>query len=125
MTIEDQDTTPTFLGGLHLGYVFLNWPWPAARLTCLPDAVVIGPSSPILRVLFLPTIVFHYEEISELIPVGEWMGFRGIRFNSSIDGRWAIFWSHSRNEVLRVLEERSGKDRGIPERYRLLVRRKS
>jgi hypothetical protein len=101
---DHLDGEPSFIGGLRLPNVFLNFGWPGARLTLRSDGVVIGPSWAVFRP-FVPSHRFRYDDLAEVQAVGQSKITCGIRFVSRSTGKYAIFWTFSRPKVLGRLRE--------------------
>ena len=66
------------------------------------EGVVIGPSWIVFR-LFVPTRQFRYDDLAEAQAIGTRFGFKGIRFTSRSTGKWAIFWTWSREQIFPIL----------------------
>ena len=105
----------TYIGGLRLKFVFLNFGWPAARLTLCEEGLHIGPSMFVFRP-FVPVRAFRYDDLLEVQAIGNFVLTRGIRFTSRSTGRWAIFWTLSRAEILSHVSELTQHVNEVPVR---------
>jgi hypothetical protein len=93
---------PGFVGGLRLRPIFANWGSPGVKLTLCEEGIRIGPISIILRAL-VPVQTFRYDDLAEVQAIGISKWVQGIRFTSRSSGRWAIFWTFSRDQVLLTM----------------------
>jgi len=114
------ESSPTYVGGLRLPNVFLNFGWPAARLVLLAEGVWIGPSAGVFRPL-VPTRQVDLTSRGTIQAIGDsWMVY-GIRFHSLATKGWVIFWTF-RSRRQAILEELAPlTDRVNPEPLRLLA----
>jgi hypothetical protein len=108
---------PTYLGGLRLRNVFLNFGWPGARLVLLDEGVWMGPSTGLFRP-FVPVRRFRFDEPCEIQAIGSSWITSGIRFHSLATDRWAIFWAWParRAEILKQLALLTDRINPEPER---------
>jgi hypothetical protein len=52
----------------------------------------------------VPIRRFRYDDPCEIQAIGRSTYAKGIRFHSQREGRWLIFWSNERNEILDTLD---------------------
>jgi hypothetical protein len=79
-----------------------NFGWPGAKLTLFSEGMTIGPSGGLFR-LFVPIRRFRYDDLAEVQAIGHSKLMSGVRFVSRSTGRYAIFWTFSRPEVMTRL----------------------
>ena len=108
---------PSFVGGLRLPIVFLNFGWPSARLTLCNEGLRIGPSC-FLFYPFCPRRSFKYDDLAEVQATGNnKLRILGIRFSSRLSGKWVIFWTFSsvkRAEILETLSTLTDSVNDVP-----------
>jgi hypothetical protein len=70
----------------------------------------------------VPVIEYPYGDLAEVQAVGVSPLTRGIGFRAASDGRWAIFWTSERDEVLDQLERLGVLTERVPIRLNVFRR---
>lgn len=100
----------TFIGGMRVsapGFnLFGGWnvTYPLVRLSLFTQGLRLASTLPFPFAVLVPTWEARYDELSEISAVGNIGGFTtGVRFRAGHPGKWVIFWTINRPQVLDAL----------------------